>query len=209
MTPQCGLVEAGSTVEFSLAADTNNMIASVSGCGGTLNQSTYITARAQADCVFSVEFTEDLVSLDCIPGNPNYTELNVQGVRNALSLFIVKEVPDNENAFCRIFWFALAGVALSSIYLEWMPVLIRIFFGLMLGGLTGLAFSASRNGAVIGASIGGVVGIVVFLLGFFIPGRPVIWNHLWVLPFYLFLGLSSGSITGAIIGCMTKERRMK
>lgn len=118
------------------------------------------------------------------------------------------KVSTNEHTFRRIFWFALAGAALISIYIEWLSVLETIFFGCILGGLTGLAFSASRNGSVIGAWIGGVVGIAVFLIGLIIPGRPVIWIHLWVLPLYFFLGSSIGSIIGAAIGCITKERRI-
>lgn len=110
------------------------------------------------------------------------------------------EIPTIEKALRRVFWFALTGATVSSIYLEWIPIPGRIIFGGILGGLAGLAFSVSKEGATIGTWIGGTLGVAVFLLGFFIPGRSVVWIHLWVLPFYFFLGSSVGSIIGAIIG---------
>lgn len=114
------------------------------------------------------------------------------------------EVPTREKVLRRIFWFALAGMPVSSIYLEWVPVPGRIILGGVLGGLAGLAFSVSKKGATIGTWIGGLLGGAIILDGIF---HPIIafdltfhWYQLLMLPFGAAFGCAIGSIIGAIIG---------
>jgi len=121
------------------------------------------------------------------------------------------EVPSNEKTLRRIFWFVLAGasLAVASLYVGepyFAPYFIPFCgtFGGILGGLTGLAFPVSKKGAVIGAWIGGVIGVafhldLIFTLinGF---GLTFHWHQLLILPFSAAFGSAIGSIIGAIIG---------
>lgn len=120
-------------------------------------------------------------------------------------------VSPNEKALRKILWFALAGVAVSSIYLEWAPVPGRIMFGGILGGLAGLAYSASKKGAVIGAWIGGVIGAAIVIDGIFHPiiafGLSFQWYQLLILPFGVVFGIAIGSIIGATMGWFVKAMR--
>jgi hypothetical protein len=79
VTPLSAQAEAGASVELFLTPAPGSSISAVTGCGGTLQQSVYTTAPLEANCVVSVEFKDDPVSLDCIPENPECTELVVQG----------------------------------------------------------------------------------------------------------------------------------
>lgn len=120
-------------------------------------------------------------------------------------------LPDIEKVFRRVFWFALAGVMVISIYLEWMPVPTRIILGGILGGLTGLAFSLSKKGATIGAWIGAAIGAVIMLDGIFTPiiafDLPFYWSELLILPFGIAFGFAIGAMIGAVIDWVTKVLR--
>lgn len=122
------------------------------------------------------------------------------------------KVPIYEKVLSRIFWFALTGVMVISIYLEWMPVPTRIILGGILGGLTGLAFSSSKKGATIGAWIGAAIGAVIMLDGIFTPisafDLPFYWSELLILPFGIAFGFAIGAIIGAAIGWVTKALRI-
>lgn len=121
------------------------------------------------------------------------------------------EVPSNEKTLRRIFWFALAGasLAVASLYVGepyFAPYFVPFCgtFGGILGGLTGLAFPVSKKGAVVGAWIGGLLGVAILLDGIFAPiiafGLPFHWYQLLILPFGAAFGSAIGSVIGAIIG---------
>ena len=56
ISPDSAMVDEGSTASFTVTADANYIIDSVSGCDGTLVDLTYITGAITADCTVSVRF---------------------------------------------------------------------------------------------------------------------------------------------------------
>lgn len=65
-TPQT--VGTGQTVTFTLAADTGYHVGSVTGCGGTLNESTYTTAPVTGDCTVTASFDVNSYTVMPAPG---------------------------------------------------------------------------------------------------------------------------------------------
>ncbi len=63
ISPAAQTVDYGTTATFTLTPATGNHIASASGCGGTLDGSTYTTGEVGADCTVSVSFALDQLAV--------------------------------------------------------------------------------------------------------------------------------------------------
>ena len=59
MDSKLRLVTGGSTTSFTLHPDTGDIIASVTGCGGSLAGDIYTTGPIEADCTVSASFALD------------------------------------------------------------------------------------------------------------------------------------------------------
>lgn len=69
--PSSAIVEPGETASFTLAAESGYLIASASGCGGTLNGSEFITGPVTQNCTVSATFVEEEATLYTVTTSTN------------------------------------------------------------------------------------------------------------------------------------------